>query len=72
MKNYEILNLVINSMSNINGFKTSNLLVLAFTFFFLDCQQNKAPEVEIRSIYGNPILFWDRGINHRSQMTIVS
>jgi hypothetical protein len=50
-------------MSNINGFKTSNLLVLAFAFFFLDCQQNKVPEVEIRGIYGNPKPFWDRGIN---------
>lgn len=63
MKSYEILNLVINSISNIYGFKTSNLLVLAFAFFFLDCQQNKAPEVEIRGIYGNPTPFWDRGIN---------
>jgi len=42
--------------------KTCNIFVLAFALFFLDCQQNKGPEVEIRGIYGSPTAFWDQGI----------
>lgn len=41
----------------------SNTVVLVSTIFLLGCQQNIAPDIETRGIYGNPQPFWDKGIN---------
>lgn len=41
----------------------NNIVILACTIFFLGCQQNTTPDIEIRGIYGNPQPFWDKGIN---------
>ena len=46
-----------------SNFQIGNLVFLSITIFFLGCQQDNVPEIEIRGIYGNPKPFWEKGIN---------
>jgi hypothetical protein len=50
------------SLSKMYRNNISTLLITICALISLDCRQDRAPQVEIRGIYGNPAPFWDQGI----------